>query len=279
MANAKYVSTGKPKVGGAIYRAPLGTELPTDAITPLPSAYKSLGYISEDGVKHNIGRTSKDIKDWGGTTVDSSQTDYTNTFGFTMIESLNIDVLKMVFGSSNVSENPTTGMITIRGNAKELEEGVYVADMLLKGNKVKRVVIPDGKISEVGEIVYKRDEAIGYAVTLANLPGEDEDSHKEYIQKIVGTECVLERFSINGNEGVIDQENGTVTVTVPHGTSVTALKAVFDISDDATAKIGTTVQVSGVTENNFTTPKTYKITAEDGTHTKEYAVTVEVAEQ
>ena len=45
---AKNVTTGKPKTGGAVFRAPLGTALPTDAKTALDEAFKNLGYCSED---------------------------------------------------------------------------------------------------------------------------------------------------------------------------------------------------------------------------------------
>ena len=46
MADAKLVTVSKPKVGGAVWRAPLGTTLPTDATAELDKAFKSLGYIS-----------------------------------------------------------------------------------------------------------------------------------------------------------------------------------------------------------------------------------------
>lgn len=50
MADANLVTVSKPKVGGAVWRAPLGTTLPTDATSALDNAFKSLGYISEDGM-------------------------------------------------------------------------------------------------------------------------------------------------------------------------------------------------------------------------------------
>ena len=53
MSDAKNVSAAQPKVGGAIFRAPLGTKLPKDAKTDLDAAFKALGYCSEDGVTNS----------------------------------------------------------------------------------------------------------------------------------------------------------------------------------------------------------------------------------
>ena len=43
MNNTANVSVGKPRPAGGIYRAPIGTALPTDANTALDPAYKSAG--------------------------------------------------------------------------------------------------------------------------------------------------------------------------------------------------------------------------------------------
>ena len=180
MANASYVSTGKPKIGGSIFRAPKGTTLPTSATAELDPAFKDIGYVSEDGVTNRNARESEEIKSWGGTTVLSSQTSVTDTWQAQFIEALNTEVLKMVFGSSNVTGNLADG-IKVTVNGAESEEAAYVFDMVLKGGVLKRVVLPCAKLSELGDTVYKDDKAIAYDVTLAALPDENENLHYEYI--------------------------------------------------------------------------------------------------
>jgi hypothetical protein len=68
----------------------------------------------------------------------------------------------------------------------------------------------------------------------------------------------------------------TITATVPFGTDITALKATFTTTG-ASVKVGSTVQTSGTTANDFTNPVTYTVTAADNT-TKSYTVTVSVAD-
>ena len=187
MANdIKNVTTGKPKVGGAIYRAPLGTTVPTDATSPLDEAFKSLGYISTDGLTNSNSPSSTDIKAWGGATVLSTQTEKPDTFKGTFIESLNEDLLKAVYGDKNVTVGED-GEIKIAATDDEQEEAVWVVEMILKGNKIKRIVIPDGQISESGDIVYKDDQAVAYPTTIKALPYHNETlnktaTHWEYIK-------------------------------------------------------------------------------------------------
>ena len=76
--------------------------------------------------------------------------------------------------------------------------------------------------------------------------------------------------------GVIDDENGTIAVAAVADTVVTALAATFTLTEGASAKVGSTAQVSGTTENDFTNPVEYEVAGE-GLTTKTYTVTVTVA--
>jgi len=74
----------------------------------------------------------------------------------------------------------------------------------------------------------------------------------------------------------IDNVGYTVTATVPQGTVLSSLIAVFQLSSGASADIGGTAQISDVTSNDFTNSQTYTITAEDGTTVQNWDVSVVV---
>lgn len=179
MPTVTNVSTGKPKVTGAVYRAPAGTALPTDASTALAGTYVELGYVSADGVTNNNTPETENIKAWGGKTVLVVRNEQTDTFTFTLIEALNLDVLQTVFGSSKATK--AGDLITVVADGTEVPEAVFVIDMVMRGGKLKRIVIPAGAISSVGEITYSDNAAVGYQITLEAMPNSSGVQHYEYI--------------------------------------------------------------------------------------------------
>lgn len=187
MSNVNNVSTAKPKIGGAIYTAPLKTELPTDAISPLGSGFKGMGYVSEDGMTNENTADSESIKAWGGDVVVNVTTEKPDNFTYTLIEATNITVLKEVYGQTNVTGTLDTG-ITIKANSKDLENHCIAIDVVLNGGILKRIVIPNGKVIEVGEITYQDGEPLGYETTVQAFPDEQGNTHYEYIQKTGGEE-------------------------------------------------------------------------------------------
>lgn len=177
---AENVSVGKPKVGGAIFRAPAGTALPTDAKTTLNAAFAPVGYISDSGVVNSNSPSSDSVKAWGGDTVCNYQTEKPDTFKFTMLESLRDTVLKAVYGDSNVTGALDSGL-TVKANSTEQARCAWVIDMILQNSTLKRVVIPGAKVTAVGDITYVDGQPIGYEVTLSAEPDSSGNTHYEYL--------------------------------------------------------------------------------------------------
>jgi hypothetical protein len=76
-------------------------------------------------------------------------------------------------------------------------------------------------------------------------------------------------YNLSGAIGVIDESAKTIAVTVPHGTDRSSLLPTVVYS-------GASMSPASDISRNFSSPVTYRVTAEDGT-TKTYVVTVTVA--
>lgn len=176
------VSVGKPMAAGGIYAGATTLTPPTDATTALPSGLDGLGYVSDEGLTNGIEMDTTSIQAWGGDTVLTVNTSRTETFAWTFIET-NEAVLKQVYGPDNVTV--TGESIAVVHNSKTLPRQLYVFEILMTGNKVKRIVVPNGQITEVGDVTYVDGEPIGYEVTLSCYPDGDGNTVYEYIAEIV----------------------------------------------------------------------------------------------
>lgn len=182
MANTSTnVSTGKPNISGAVYYGVIGTATDPQGTTVAANAnYTCLGYVSEDGLENDNAKDTEEIKEWGGLTVIRSITGVTDNFSLKLIESLNADVLKVVYGASNVSV-ATDGHITVTATGDDPDEYIWVFELEMRDGATKQIVIADGAVTECEPIVYNSSEAVGYGVTITAYPNSSGETHKEYI--------------------------------------------------------------------------------------------------
>lgn len=182
--DATKVSFGKPKAGGALFYAPAGTTVPTNASDALDAAFRNLGYISEDGLVNGTETDTESINDWGGVELLSSQTSFAEMFTFNMLE-INGNSMKLYYGEDNVTVDGEGNVTAITVSADELPEVVFVAEVLLTGGRVKRIVVPRGKmVDRSGEISHVNNEAITYPVQLKAFAYEANNTHAEYFAAI-----------------------------------------------------------------------------------------------
>ncbi len=76
--------------------------------------------------------------------------------------------------------------MSVKATVEELKDKSYVIDMILKGGVLKRVVIPQASLTELGEIAYKDNEPVGYEISMLALPDKDGATHHEYFKKKAG---------------------------------------------------------------------------------------------
>lgn len=162
-----------------------------------------------------------------------------------------------------VNSTPADATVVVKQGATEIEpiNGVY----LVKDTKTYTVTVNKTGFEDFTDDV--------------TIDGEDVVLDVELV--LLSDAKAITAFSFAELEpvvvGVIDEEEKTITLTVPNATTITALVATFINSAKSDVKVGEVAQESGVTANDFTAPVEYVVTAEDTT-TATYTVTVNIAE-
>ena len=133
------------------------------------------------------------------------------------------------------------------------------------------------------EISVKSGKAPDFSEPVIYIVKAEDGTTREYtviVKRAPSSEKLITAFSFPALNPIVEAEVGqkqkTVELTVPYGTERTKLIAAFNISPEAVVKVGEEVQISGVTENDFSNPVKYTVTAQDGS-TRNYTVIVTVA--
>lgn len=176
------VTAAKPKVGGAVYRAPAGTTLPTDATTALANTFVAIGYNTEDGVTRAVDQDTEVVKAWGGDTVLVLENGKTETFQFSMLDAHSVEALKIYNGDDNVTGTALSTGISVKSNNKEKGGHVFVIDMIEAGNTLHRIVIPNGVVTELEDITYVNNAAVAYGVTITAMADSAGNSSYDYFK-------------------------------------------------------------------------------------------------
>lgn len=177
--NTDNVSSAKGVKGGYIFRAPTGTELPTDIKTPLDPAFKVLGFISDDGYVESIEADSSDMVDMNGDLMDSPQTSRVESAQFTLAE-IKAETLKVQYGEENVTDE--NGIITVKHNGDSVTTSSYVLELLLKNGRRWRKVVPKGQSSELDDLTIAVGELCARAITMKYLTDEQGNTCYDYIE-------------------------------------------------------------------------------------------------
>ena len=175
MFDSANLGIGKGRPGGYAVVAEFGAPLEdfldmkktlAEIVADTKNKAASLGYVDEDGVTVSTSTDSDDKQEWGGGTVGSPITSYTETVQVGFLESRD-SVLKTVYGDDNVSTDG--GVTTVRHNQNFGRPHLFAFDSVVSDTKVKRTIVPQGTINERDDVTYNNSDLVGYKPTIKCL--------------------------------------------------------------------------------------------------------------
>lgn len=153
---------------------------PSSASSNLPSGWSDLGFISEDGVTETLSQDTQKLKAWqNGATVRTLVTDGEASFKFVLLQT-SAETIALYYGGTVGAD----GSI-VSNPAAERPRQSFVIDVIDGDSRIRKY-IPIGQVTEVGDLVYKGTEAVGYEVTVVahysdSLGGSVKHMHSDLV--------------------------------------------------------------------------------------------------
>ena len=171
---AENVLTGAPDqlTTGPILSAAKGSPLPTAVGQALDPAFVDSGYISDEGLTLTPERSDESIRDWSGSEIRRILTEFGVTLAWAHLET-NEASLRNYLGDNNVTVTAADAT-----NGKRIAAKIANAELPRKSwvYKIKDglarvlIVVPDGQVTETGEVAFIKTGALTWPVTLTTYP-------------------------------------------------------------------------------------------------------------
>lgn len=170
-------STANPRIWllGDVYFATVGSTAPTDTTTALAAAWKALGLLSDDGLTESREEDSEDKYAWGSILYRTIRSKHKRTFKVTVLED-NKDLFTLVNpGSSAVTATSITTR-TVKVPTSNPQAFVF---QVQDGTIIKRILVPRGEVTEVGDVVYSEGDPAAKELTITVYPDSSQVLYKE----------------------------------------------------------------------------------------------------
>ena len=272
-------------VSGTISGTSIAVTVPYGTmVTSLKATFATTGAsVTVGSAAQTSGVTANDFTNpvtYTVTAADGSTQDYTVTVTIAVNTAKEITAFGFTSANNSVLSTDVTGAISGTNISVTVPYGTtsvtaLVATFTTTGTSVKIGTTVQTSGTTVNDFLSAKT----YTVTAADGSTQ---SYTVTVTVASASAKAITAFSFTSakNSVLSADVTGTISgtniaVTVPYGTTVTGLVATF-ATTGASVKVGTTVQTSGITANDFSLAKTYTVTAADSS-SQDYTITVTIA--
>lgn len=171
------------QTAGGLYVAPAGTALPEDVDEPLDPLFKSLGYVSSDGVTISIDGSTTPIEVWSGERIGALRDAFAIEYSMSLFQVLSPYVNQVIFGDGSVSTAAATADHGNRMRVAISSRMPAVASLVLDAffeDKMIRQVVELVQMSDIDDITLVHNEPMAFQPTFSAYRGSNGNHVVQY---------------------------------------------------------------------------------------------------